>query len=116
MRKIDTICTSSPARSRFSYGVRRIGVEEATAVPCPSILIASCEATGPMARVCLSVFRSSITGVALFVLQRLTVGTVLGLLVARHFERGDVLVPSKFWITPWLTKEQREDSDSGSST
>ncbi len=64
IRKIESIWKKFVSAVGFSYGCAELALKKPPPL-VPSILIASCEATGPIASVCLSVFMSSITGAPL---------------------------------------------------
>ena len=64
IRKMDSICTKLASGVGFSYGWAEFALKKPPPL-VPSILIASCDATGPMARVCVAVFMSSSTGLPL---------------------------------------------------
>ncbi|MNT01146.1 hypothetical protein D3C72_1356000 [compost metagenome] len=61
IRKIASISMRLARAFGFSNGCAELALKKPPPL-VPSILIASCEATGPIASVCLSVFRSSVTG------------------------------------------------------
>jgi hypothetical protein len=77
IRKIASIWRKLLSAVGFSYGWAELALKKPPPL-VPSILMASCEATGPMARVCVAVLASSITGIALVVFQGLAVGPFLG--------------------------------------
>ncbi len=61
MRKIDSICTKLASGVGFSYGCAELALNGPPPL-VPSILIASCEAIGPIGRVCFCVVAFSVTG------------------------------------------------------
>ena len=77
IRKIDSIWTKFESGVGFSNGCAELALKKPPPL-VPSILIASCEATGPIAMDCVAALTSSITGWPLSVLQRLAVGAVFG--------------------------------------
>ena len=82
IRKIDSIWKKFVSGVGFSYGCAELAFMKPPPL-VPSILIASCDATGPMASVCLSALRSSITGLPLASFSGWPSGPFFGLLVAR---------------------------------
>ena len=91
IRKIDSIWTKFDSGVGFSYGCAELALKKPPPL-VPSILIASCEATGPIAIVCVVRLDVLHHRLALGVLQRLAVGAVLRLLVRVDLERRHVLV------------------------
>ena len=89
IRKIDSIWTKFDSGVGFSKGCAELALKKPPPL-VPSILIASCEATGPIAMDCVAALTSSITGWPFSVLQRLAVGAVLRLLVRVDLERRDL--------------------------
>ena len=61
IRKIASICRKLVSGVGFSNGCAELALKKPPPL-VPSILIASCDATGPMASVCVGAVTSSITG------------------------------------------------------
>ena len=64
MRNIDSICAKFASAVGFSNGCAELALKKPPPL-VPIILIASCEATGPMAICCVAAFTSSSTGLPL---------------------------------------------------
>ena len=64
IRKIDSIWKKLVSADGFSYGWAELALKKPPPL-VPSILMASCDATGPIARVCVVDLTSSMTGVPL---------------------------------------------------
>ena len=104
---IAIICRKFVSGVGFSYGCAELALKKPPPL-VPSILIASCEATGPMARVCVSVSAGSLSALPCRVLERLPGSVEPRFCVAERLEHARVLVGSKFWITPCAMKERQQ--------
>ena len=77
MRSIEIICTKFVSGVGFSYGCAELALKKPPPL-VPSILMASCEATGPMASVWVRVVTLSVTGLPCGVLERLPAASIFG--------------------------------------
>ena len=115
IRKIDSISTKFESGVGFSYGCAELALKKPPPL-VPSILIASCEATGPIASVCVVAGVSSVTGLPLASLSGWPSASSFGCCVGGGLERRHVLVGVEVLDHALAHQEHRERrSDSGSS-
>ena len=115
IRKIASICAKFESGVGFSYGCAELALKKPPPL-VPSILIASCEATGPMAIDCVAAFASSISGSPLASFSGWPSGPFFGCCQALTSSVVALALAAKFWTTPWPTRKTANTSESGSST